>query len=104
MNRMGGALRDHPALLKDQEAIAQHEYFITAMGDVEHWYLGISDPGSKIISDLHANRQVQTGQGLVEKQHGWLDHERSRQRHSLSFPSGKLFRAAAPKRGNPHRF
>src|SRR5215831_15419774 len=99
---MGGALGDQTALFKNQEVIAQHEHFVTAVRHIEHWDWGILDPRPKILSDLHSHWQIQACKRLVEKQHGWLDHERSRQRNPLAFSSRKLSRTAAPKRRNPH--
>src|SRR6185369_3826075 len=98
-NRMGGALDNQTAQFKNQEVIAQHEHFVAAMRHIEHWYWGILDPRAKIVSDLHSNGQIQACKGLVEKQHGWFDHERAGQRDPLAFSTGKLRRAAAPKHG-----
>src|SRR3990172_947604 len=54
--------------------------------------------------DLHllAELQVESAERLIEKEHSWAVHDRTRERDALSLAAGELRRLAISERAEPH--
>ena len=72
-----------PVHAHHDDLVAHGQGFALVMGDVGHGQLQALLQAADFLAHLAAQAGIEVAQGLVEQQHGRLQHQGARQRHAL---------------------
>src|SRR5579864_4086767 len=89
------ALREHAALIKDDDAFAESKDFLAAVRDVENRNAVGGVPGAQVVEDVSLGGRVERSERFVKQQDAGIGHERARQGGALAFASRNFLRATA---------
>ncbi len=88
------ALGHNPPVFHNQHALAQRKHLFAIMGDVKNRNPEACIPRPQVGNNPGLGHRVQRSQRLIEQQRTRTRHQRSRQRHPLTFAAGNLARRA----------
>ena len=89
------ALREHAALIKDDDAFAESKDFLAAVRDVKNRNAVGAVPGAQVVEDVSLGGRVERSERFVQQQDAGIGHERARQGDPLALASGNFLRATA---------
>ncbi len=91
------ALGDDASGVEDNHALAQGKNFFAAVRDIKDGDAVSLVPLAQIVDDRCLRRSVERGQRFIEKQHGGIGHQGSRQCRALALSAGNFSRVARCK-------
>src|SRR5271165_5382058 len=87
-----GALRHDPSRLQHNNVLAEGQYILVVVSDIENWNSAHRIPGPQVIHDARLGDGVERGERFVEQQDPWPPHQRASQCDALALSAGDFAR------------